>query len=170
VKILLVEDNELTALFLYLLLTERGLVVRRFSTAAGVLDAVDGSDPPFDAAVVDVQLKDHINGVELLERLRALPGSSRLPVVVITAGVLDELDKERVGRCGNAVVLSKPFEPDALLGVLSTLVGNGYSKPQGHVGQSIGPAKDKRREGVGEGAIPPGENPQGGVERTGAEG
>lgn len=73
-----------------------------------------GQLPEFkpDLVLVDVLMPD-LGGVELVRRMRTLPGGDELPVVFLTGLVLDaELRKLR--EAGAIDIITKPFDPMTL--------------------------------------------------------
>ncbi|QDT69047.1 Alkaline phosphatase synthesis transcriptional regulatory protein PhoP [Planctomycetes bacterium MalM25] len=74
----------------------------------------------FDLVVTDQQMPN-LNGLELVERLRASEHNSATPVVLLTAKGL-ELDLDRVReQYGVAEMLTKPFSPTQLSSVAEQL-------------------------------------------------
>ncbi len=95
--------------------------VRACLQAAGhsVVEAENGAiglqkakDNPVDMAIVDVNMPV-MNGLEMLENLRAVPGKKDLPVFILTT----ESSKDLVARGkqhGATAWIVKPFKPDVL--------------------------------------------------------
>jgi DNA-binding response OmpR family regulator len=71
--------------------------------------------------VMDVMLPD-LDGFEVCRRLKSDDGTSRLPVMILSA-----LDREehrvRGCQCGAIAYLTKPFDPDQLMGLIRDHVG-----------------------------------------------
>ena len=65
-----------------------------------------------DLVLMDVRMPG-MNGPELFEALRQLPGFEKTPVVFMTANVMKE-DVERYQEMGVLEVIAKPFEPTEL--------------------------------------------------------
>jgi two-component system, OmpR family, alkaline phosphatase synthesis response regulator PhoP len=70
-------------------------------------------DTPCDALVTDYQMPG-MNGIELIEKLRAEPATASLPVIMLTARGF-AVDQEQKDRLRLAHCLSKPFSPRELL-------------------------------------------------------
>jgi DNA-binding response OmpR family regulator len=72
---------------------------------------------PTDAVVVDYMMPA-MNGVQLCHELRALPGASQVPIVLITAVAVERLPEPRSWTAA----LQKPFEAERLLDLLAGLL------------------------------------------------
>ncbi|MGK3965300.1 PleD family two-component system response regulator [Sorangium sp. So ce118] len=75
---------------------------------------------PFDMLLLDLMLPGSMDGFEVCARLRADPGTSSLPIVVISA--LDDPDaRVRAERLGATAYYAKPFRPLELLELIGGL-------------------------------------------------
>ncbi|WP_437512292.1 response regulator [Sorangium sp. So ce1099] len=75
---------------------------------------------PFDMLLLDLMLPGSMDGFEVCARLRADPGTSSLPIVVISA--LDDPDaRARAERLGATAYYAKPFRPLELLELIGGL-------------------------------------------------
>ena len=127
--ILVVEDDPDIAQVLADLLTEEGYRVRCAFDGQAALQEI-ARDPP-DLVLADVMMP-HLDGVTLAKRLRA--PSRRIPIVLLSA-VYSYVDLPGVQ------FLAKPFEQDALLGVIARILG-----PQASVPGHGRPAPEELRE------------------------
>jgi two-component system response regulator len=117
VEVLLVEDNSEDAeMTLHVLkknnLTNQIKVVRDGAEALEFLLGGDSNDPtpPFFPKVVLLDLKlPKVNGIEVLEKIRADPRSRALPVVVLTSSREDS-DLERCYELGVNSYIVKPVD------------------------------------------------------------
>ena len=74
----------------------------------------------FDLVVTDINMPD-INGLELLSFVRRDPRFRSIPVVIVsTEG--SERDRDKGLELGADAYLVKPFDPDALRGVVTDLL------------------------------------------------
>jgi CheY-like chemotaxis protein len=112
--ILIVEDNPVTRRALRDALSSAGYQVDEETTGRGALERVGHSVP--DLVVQDVYLPD-MDGVVLAEKLRALPGASRLPVIGV-AGFLPRSVGARVLAAQFDDFVGKPIDPDRLVHVV----------------------------------------------------
>lgn len=110
-KVLAVEDDPDILRLVTLRLQSAGHRVVTSSSAREALRTIEERGLP-DVVVLDVGLPD-VDGVELLQQLRALEGGDALPAVFLSARVREQ-DVER-GRALGATYLTKPFVATALL-------------------------------------------------------
>ena len=108
---LLVEDEEDIAFLLRFLFERNGFRVVHAADGKEALGRLDG-DPP-DIAVMDIMLPYH-DGLEVLERLRALPHWRTVPVLMLTAKAR-EADIVRALELGADDYVTKPFQPEEVL-------------------------------------------------------
>ena len=72
------------------------------------------------AIITDLHLP-HMDGFELIERVRAADGAAHLPIIVIS-GDSDPGTPERVRRLGADAYFAKPYSPAAVRGTLERLL------------------------------------------------
>ncbi len=87
-----------------------GYEVAICNSGAELLDRLPVFDP--DLVVIDVLMPD-MEGLEVLERIRDVPGYQAVPVVFLT-GVAKESEIESLRRSGAAAIINKPFDPMTL--------------------------------------------------------
>jgi CheY-like chemotaxis protein len=92
-------------------------VVTASSGAAGV--ALAASDQP-DAIVLDVMMPG-MDGSATYSRLQANPATRHIPVVLLTAKILDPVADRFAQEV--ATVISKPFDPMRLPGQIASALG-----------------------------------------------
>ena len=79
-------------------------------------------DHPPCAVILDLMLPE-LSGWEICRRLKNDPDTCGIPIIILTA--LDNDDSRQEGvRCGAVEYLTKPFNPDEFLEVLSKYAGN----------------------------------------------
>lgn len=71
----------------------------------------------FDLLVLDLHLKDHLTGLDVLRRLRALPQYQHTPAIALTTGTLPE-EADHLRAAGFTAHLAKPFRQEELSTVL----------------------------------------------------
>lgn len=113
-RVLVVEDDPDVRGLVTTRCRKAGHQVVEVADAAAALEVLAERGAP-DVAVLDVGLP-HVDGFELLGRIRALPGLADVPVIFLTARVLPA-DVER-GRALGATYLTKPFVASALLAAI----------------------------------------------------
>ncbi len=110
--LLLVEDEQDTADLVTLIMKERGYQVSHAADGSAALEKIALLPPP-SLVMLDIQLP-HVDGITILETIRATPDWENVPVIMLTA-VADQ-DKIRKVR-GLAVqdYVLKPFRRETLL-------------------------------------------------------
>ncbi len=106
-RLLLVDDNPSIHRIADSLLAHTDVVLVCASSAPEALDLLSHGER-FDVALVDTSMPG-MDGWSLLERLRALPETARMPIALM-AGVLDPIDPARLGRASIQGFLKKPIE------------------------------------------------------------
>ena len=109
--ILVVEDNPATRKMLRVALATEGYGVVEAADARAALGEAGRTLP--DLVLQDLILPD-MDGLELLRRLRALPGGTELPILALS-GFLSRLDEAPRGEHGFTALLVKPIEPSRLI-------------------------------------------------------
>ena len=113
-RVLLAEDNEVNQMVACELLTEVGLLVDVADNGQIAVDmAVSGQ---YDIVLMDMQMPV-MDGLEATQALRRQPALALLPIVAMTANVL-EADRQRCSDAGMNDFVAKPIEPDELFRVL----------------------------------------------------
>jgi CheY-like chemotaxis protein len=115
VKVLVVDDESNMRFVIRMILEGAGYEVVEAPHGAAALEQVNESRP---ALVVTDLMMPVMNGRELVERLRADPGTASIPIVVVSAN-------SSFASTAADVVLGKPFEPLALLEAAGALAGVG---------------------------------------------
>lgn len=126
--ILIVEDNPITRKMLRVALEAEGY---------SVLEAYDGR-----TAIEQMQKMPHVvlqdlllpdmDGFELVQRLRAMPGGADLPILAFS-GFLSKLEQARSQSVGFTDYLFKPVEPSRVVQVVQT-----YLAPASDVDEDLG--------------------------------
>lgn len=115
-RILVVEDEPVSARMLVALLEQGGFQVAHAPSAARARALLSAQD--YDAMTLDLMLPDG-NGLELLREIRADERTEDLPVIVVSASA----DEARDSFSGDAAPvvdwLNKPFDPQALQSALA---------------------------------------------------
>ncbi|GIL41312.1 response regulator [Roseiterribacter gracilis] len=123
-RVLVVEDNHINQLLASALLRGVGHEVRLEADGRAALQALE--EQTFDVVLMDIQMPV-MDGLEATRRLRALPGAvARTPVIAMTANAMAG-DREIYLGAGMDDYVSKPFDPEEFLSVVSRWIGNGQS-------------------------------------------
>jgi DNA-binding NtrC family response regulator len=116
-KVLIVEDDNAMAQMCAKLIRRRGHSAVIAGSCHDALTIVrSGQD--VDAVITDIQMPQ-MTGIELLARLHEF--DSQLPVIVMT-GYANLLGPDQAMVHGAADYLTKPFDPDALIGSLERVL------------------------------------------------
>ena len=114
---LVVEDNIELRLLFARALRRGGLEVLEAGSGREALRLVQTSVPDF--VVTDIEMPD-LDGLELCRRLRQLPATSKVPIVVVTGSAVTQVDEATAAGCD--VVLAKPCSPALLLATIQRLL------------------------------------------------
>ncbi len=110
-KILVIEDNPISQRLIRMTLATEGYTVVEASDAETALARAKAGPP--DLVLMDLGLPD-MDGLDLLKRLRELPGLGSVPILAVS-GYVAKLEQARRGGAGFADILTKPVEPDMVL-------------------------------------------------------
>jgi DNA-binding response OmpR family regulator len=122
-RILVVDDEpDMLDLLVMAMTSLRDCTVTAAKSAEEALAHVSAAPGAFDVALLDVQMPD-VGGLELLERLRDLPGFEGTPVLMLTA-VSDRVHVEEAYRQGARDYIKKPFDYDDLLARIDAVIGD----------------------------------------------
>ncbi|MCP5169597.1 MAG: response regulator [Hahellaceae bacterium] len=113
--LLLVEDNEINREVAIALLEDVGLKAEWAENGEHAL--IKAASKPFPLVLMDIQMPV-MGGEEALKRLRLLPGYADIPVVAMTANIM-QVDIDRYLNGGFTYVLGKPVDQQALIEILS---------------------------------------------------
>ncbi len=111
-RLLVIEDNATNRAILDHRLKQWGLNPE-FAQSSQTALALLASAPPFDVAILDLQLPD-LDGFELARKIRATPQGERLPLMMLSA-VRPRGDDVRPAELGISIFVHKPIRPAQLL-------------------------------------------------------
>jgi CheY-like chemotaxis protein len=117
-QIVVVDDHKEVRAALSGFLSGLGAIVHECSNADDALELVVRLQPAL--VVSDIAMPDK-DGFELLQEIRSLDLSGKVPVIAIT-GLSRPLDQMRAPAAGFDALLLKPFTPDALVRVISEVL------------------------------------------------
>ena len=118
-RVLVVDDAPDVTELLALLMSHAGYEVAMAFSATEAFDAARAGH--FDAVISDIGMPG-MNGYQLAEALRALPGYESTPLIAVT-GFTHLEDRERARRAGFDDFLHKPINPSDLLDAIRKLCG-----------------------------------------------
>jgi two-component system CheB/CheR fusion protein len=117
-RVLIVDDNEDAAWTLSMLLKAEGHETTVAASGPEALAAAESAMP--DVAVLDIGMPG-MNGIEVAERLRAMPSGKKLVVIALTGWGSKTEGMNLLAR-GFDAHLSKPIEADRLIAAMAQLV------------------------------------------------
>jgi len=121
-RILVAEDNEINTLLTVSLIKRMGHQVDSVRDGAEALAAIE-TRGRYDLVLMDVHMPG-MDGIEATRRLREAEAKSglrerlRLPVIALTASVMDE-DRQNCRDAGMDDFLTKPLDPNALTAAIT---------------------------------------------------
>ena len=118
-RVLVVDDAPDVTEMLALLMSHAGYEVATAFSAAEAFDAARAGR--FDAVISDIGMPG-MNGYQLAEALRALPGYESIPLIAVTGFTMYE-DRERARLAGFNDFIHKPINPSDLLDAVRRLCG-----------------------------------------------
>ena len=117
--ILIADDDEDILALVKAVLERSGHEVVAVGDGAEALASVRARRP--DLAVLDITMP-HVDGLEVLRRLRADAETTTLPIVLLSAQA-QEADVERGFATGASAYVKKPFSPRELAARVAELLG-----------------------------------------------
>jgi PAS domain S-box-containing protein len=114
-RVLLVEDHDLNQEVAANFMKKRGVDVTVAAHGGEALEIIQQES--FDLVLMDLHMPV-MGGIEATQLIRALPQGRNLPIVAMTAAVLEE-DRQKCTDAGMDDFISKPVEPEDLVRVMS---------------------------------------------------
>jgi PAS domain S-box-containing protein len=121
-SVMVVDDDIANRVMLENMLQSVGFVSRSYASGQEALKALDQSWP--DLLLLDLKMPE-MDGVEVLQRVRALEGGDKLPVVIVSASVL-ESEREATRSAGANAFVSKPIHEEQLFAIIANLLAVEY--------------------------------------------
>ncbi len=100
----------------------------------------DGAPMPYDLALIDLRLKGDLSGRDVIVRIRQLPGSRALPIIMMSAADFPTLIHAAMDL-QNVTILSKPFKPDTLIRLVEVMSNQREQETQPHEQTAENPHK-----------------------------
>jgi CheY-like chemotaxis protein len=111
-RLLIVEDDKAQAAALVALLEERDIAITVAETGAKAIELLGAE--PFDCIVLDLGLSD-MSGFDLLEHIRNLEESRRVPVIIHTGQELSLEETQRLQHYAESIIIKGAMSPERLL-------------------------------------------------------
>lgn len=119
-RVLVVDDTPQIRLLLRLNLELEGFEVEEASDGASCLERLRDKDLPLPDLVTMDAVMEPVDGWTAISEMRRDPALAGLPVVMLTASVQAQ-HRARAEAVGVDAFVTKPFEPDAVVGVVRRL-------------------------------------------------
>ena len=117
--VLVVDDNEDNIRIVSAILLGRGFEVRIARDGKGALEAVKRAAP--DVILLDIMMPG-MDGIEVLDHIKADPRSASIPVIMVTAKAQDE-DLLAGYKYGAEYYVTKPFTARQILYAIGLVLG-----------------------------------------------
>ncbi len=126
-RILVVDDRETNCDVLTRLLTDVGF---KTQTAAGGMEAVaKSSEEQYDLILMDTAMPG-MDGKEAIRQIRDLPGRRNVPIIMVSANVMEESRREALDAGANGFI-RKPFRESEILDEIRRITGVEYVYREG---------------------------------------
>ncbi|MFQ5539400.1 MAG: PleD family two-component system response regulator [Candidatus Binatia bacterium] len=119
--IMVVDDNPDIVTIVKTILEVKGYVVQSAFSGQEVLNLLEEQKP--DLIILDVMMPQ-MDGLEVLTRLKADPGTASIPIILLTAKVQYE-DVLGGYKMGADYYITKPFTSTQLINGINLLLGEG---------------------------------------------
>ena len=120
-RILLAEDEEVIAIIIHDLLDSQGFQVTVCADGSAAWERLQADRAGFEVVLLD-RVMPHMDGMELLRRIKADPALEHTPVIMET-GQGDQKSIQEGLAAGAYYYLTKPFQADVLVAVVQAAVG-----------------------------------------------
>ena len=127
VRVLVVDDSDINREVAQRILVREGAEVRMAHDGAEAVAMLRAAADSVDIVLMDVQMPV-LDGLAAARQIRGDLGLKQLPMVALTAGALLS-ERQRALDAGMDGFVSKPFEPQALVGLLHRLVERARGAP-----------------------------------------
>jgi CheY-like chemotaxis protein len=117
-RILMVEDDELNIKMVAAFLNSKYKLEAARSGEDALKKLLDNN---YDIILMDIGLKNVMNGLDVTKRLRKMPNYKNTPVIALTAYALSG-DRERILNAGCSHYLTKPFAKKQLTDLLESIL------------------------------------------------
>lgn len=124
-RILVVDDKANLLSLMRMILEDEHYQVSVLQDGKNAVDQVRATEP--DLIILDLKLGE-TSGLDILQSLKAQRATADIPVIVYTAAVIEAEEVEQLvaqdpARYAGVSVLQKPFELDALLDQVQSVLG-----------------------------------------------
>jgi CheY-like chemotaxis protein len=111
-RLLIVEDDKAQAAALVALLQERDIPITVAESGARAIELLSSGE--FDCIVLDLGLAD-MSGFDLLEHVRSLDETKRVPIIIHTGRELSREETQRLQQYAESIIIKGAKSPERLL-------------------------------------------------------
>lgn len=126
-KILIVDDNNDVRRLVKKVLEISGHTVLEATIGQEALEIAEEEIP--DLILMDIRMPGEFNGLETTRRIKEDPALARVPIVALTASVLDQ-DRMQALAAGCSGFIGKPIDISDLPRMVETFITRGAAKPR----------------------------------------
>ena len=139
-RVLIVDDNDTNRRILSAFTSSMGMAPRDTGSPTEALAWLAGEPDGFDVAILDFQMPE-MDGAELAERIRGLPGRDRFPIVLATSSLGRTARESAIAAPGFTAYLVKPVKRVQLQTLLVRVLGERAATLSSAQGADPGPAR-----------------------------
>ena len=114
-KAMIVDDDMRNIFALSTLLEDRGMLVVSHDNGRDAIVSMQ-EDPEIDVVLMDIMMPE-MDGVDTIREIRRIPACRDVPIIAVTAKAMKG-DREKCMEAGAWDYLSKPVDPELMVGVL----------------------------------------------------
>jgi two-component system cell cycle response regulator DivK len=125
--VLVVDDNDDVRRLVRKVLERAGFKVAEANSGKVALEEAEQILP--DLILMDIRLPGTVNGLQATKELKENSLTSRIPVVALTAGVMDR-DRQMALECGCSGFIGKPIDITELAALVKKFITRGAVTPR----------------------------------------
>jgi signal transduction histidine kinase/HAMP domain-containing protein/DNA-binding response OmpR family regulator len=114
-KAMIVDDDMRNIFALSSLLEDKGMLVLSHDNGRDAINALQGQSD-VDVILMDIMMPE-MDGIDTIREIRRVPACKHVPIIAVTAKAMKG-DREKCIEAGAWDYLSKPVDPDLMVGVL----------------------------------------------------
>ncbi|NKN31697.1 hybrid sensor histidine kinase/response regulator [Marichromatium bheemlicum] len=123
VRVMVVDDSEINRDLAETILSDEGAEVIQAENGREAVDWLCANPNAIDLVLMDIQMPV-LDGYEATRQIRANPALERIPVVAVSAGVLDS-ERQAALAAGMCAFVGKPFDVEEVVALIARLTEHG---------------------------------------------
>ncbi|MEO8537997.1 MAG: response regulator, partial [Betaproteobacteria bacterium] len=125
-KVMIVDDDMRNIFALTSLLEDRGMVIVSHDNGRDAINALH-AQPDVEAILMDIMMPE-MDGIDTIREIRHIPACRDTPIIAVTAKAMKG-DREKCMEAGAWDYLSKPVDPELMLGCLRGWLSRATANP-----------------------------------------